>query len=261
MGHQRAGVVVDAEIANAFLSVNQGFSGDRVLVDPELNSAFLARCRELHIKEDDRSINWRLLNLRKKGKLPRSGRTKGTTFPNEPEYRFASEIASRVLERRQDRTLDWIFCDPVLAKEFDQLAAEICPGFTPLQYRWAALNLRKTQKLPPELMGRVVPSKDVLHFPMDQIVAADLPTGQGLYIFYDATQTLYVGEASSLRSRLKKHFDHSDNKGLARWLWEKGTAGVFVEFHLLPEGTSQRVRRALETELIRSRRPLFNVQR
>ncbi len=252
---------MDAEIIRAFQSASRGFSADRVIVDPELNSDFLEKCRVSGVAGDDHSINWRLLNLRKKGKSPRSGRAKATTFPQEPEYRFASEIAVRILERREERTLDWILCDPSLAQEFDELAAQIFPGFTPLQYRWAALNLRKATKLAPELMGRIVPSDDVLRYPMAEVDVSLLPMKQGLYIFYDSTQTLYVGEASSLRSRLKKHFDHSDNKGLARWFWEKGTTGAFVEFHLLPDDTSQRVRRALETELIRSRRPLFNVQR
>lgn len=38
-------------------------------------------------------------------------------------------------------------------------------------------------------------------------------------------------------------------------------AGVFLELHVLPANTPTPVRRALETELIRSRRPLFNVLR
>jgi hypothetical protein len=53
--------------------------------------------------------------------------------------------------------------------------------------------------------------------------------------------------------------DHSDNRGLARWLWEHGTDAVYVEWQVLPPTTPTRTRKAMETELIRSRQPLFNV--
>lgn len=138
---------------------------------------------------------------------------------------------------------------------------EIAPGFSPLQYRWAALNLRKAKKLSPEILGRVIQSETVLSFHVDGLSHETIPTNQGLYVFYDPPQTLYVGETTNLRGRLKKHLDHSDNRGLARWLWEHGTATALLEIHVLPGKTPTAHRRALEAELIRSRNPLFNVQR
>jgi excinuclease UvrABC nuclease subunit len=44
---------------------------------------------------------------------------------------------------------------------------------------------------------------------------------------------LYVGEAINLRKRLRKHLDHSDNKGLARWLWENGATDLHLKIHVL----------------------------
>ena len=67
-------------------------------------------------------------------------------------------------------------------------------------------------------------------------------TAAGLYIFYVSSQTLYVGEASNLRVRIKKHFDHSDNKGLARWMWDYGTEDIFLELHVLEDQVSTRTR-------------------
>lgn len=58
----------------------------------------------------------------------------------------------------------------------------------------------------------------------------------------------------------RKHLDHSDNKSLAQWLWQHGASDLHIEFHVLPEGTAARVRKALENELINSRKPTFNVQ-
>ena len=83
---------------------------------------------------------------------------------------------------------------------------------------------------------------------------------QGLYLFFTTTHALYAGESSNLQNRLRKHLDHSDNKGLARWLWERETEKLHVEIRVLAETTTLPVRRALESELIQSHRPIFNVQ-
>lgn len=165
------------------------------------------------------------------------------------------------MERRDGVTLDDILCDPELAGEFDRLAATICPGFTPLQYRWTALNLRKAKRLRPEILARVAAPDLVVAKAVKELSLDAIPKAQGLYIFFTRSECLYVGEAENLRNRLGKHLDHSDNKGLARWMWDQGTEELFLELQTLAADTTQKVRRALETELIRSRRPLFNVQR
>ena len=85
------------------------------------------------------------------------------------------------------------------------------------------------------------------------------PARAGLYLFIEPTRVLYVGECTSLRKRLGKPLDHSDNKGLARWLWERGTRDLHVEYHVLPSGVPAQVRKAMEAELIRSRKPFFNL--
>jgi hypothetical protein len=57
-----------------------------------------------------------------------------------------------------------------------------------------------------------------------------------------------------------KHLDHSDNKSLARWFWSNGFSRVHLELQILDETTTTKVRKALEAELIASRRPIFNIQ-
>jgi excinuclease UvrABC nuclease subunit len=111
------------------------------------------------------------------------------------------------------------------------------------------------------LLARVAPPVSVAIHSVKDLELAKIPEDQGLYIFFMATGALYVGEAENLFKRLKKHLDHSDNKGLARWMWEHGTDEVHVEIQVLAADTKTLVRRALETELIRSRKPLFNVAR
>lgn len=168
-------------------------------------------------------------------------------------------MAIRFLERRDGVTLDDVICDPARAAEFDEFAARIAPGYAPLQYRWAALSLRKSRRLQPEPIARAVQPISVVQARADQINLADVPMTQGLYVFFAGSECLYVGEAQSLRNRLKRHLDHSDNRGLARWLWEHGGEALHVEWQVLPPPTAARTRKAMECELIRSRRPVFNV--
>ena len=130
-----------------------------------------------------------------------------------------------------------------------------------LQYRWAALNLRKAGNLEPEVLARVMPPVEMLRFPVRDLDLQNVPRDQGIYLFFDAKEVLYIGESENLRSRIKKHLDHSDNKGLARWLWEFGIDDLNVELQMLEPSTETRVRKAFETELIRSRNPVFNIQR
>jgi site-specific DNA-methyltransferase (adenine-specific) len=251
-------------VGQAFLAVRDGYPPDRVIADPELNELFLAECRRLGLTDEAAELNLRLMNLRKASDLKGLARAKRTSFRNEPEYRFASEIAARHLERAHSINIDRIICDPTLVAELDRIASQLAPGYTSLQYRWAALNLRKAGRLKPELVARVAPKAEVVSLgPVASLDAAQISGRQGLYLFHDpdSKQTLYVGEATNLRKRLEKHLDHSDIKSLAHWLWEHGSHTLFLELHLLPADTTTEVRRALEAEMISTRRPLFNIKR
>jgi site-specific DNA-methyltransferase (adenine-specific) len=252
---------MQSKIREAFVWASQGFSADRVIVDPELNSQFIARCRELGLDDEARALNLRLMNARKSKWLQGLPRPRRTSVPRSSECCFAAEVAIRFLEHRDKVSLDHILCDPEKAAEFDQLASSIAPGFQLLQYRWSALYLRKAKLLRPELLSRVVPSSAMQLGRIDELDVTTIPLQPGIYVFYSAAATLYVGEADNLRRRIQKHLDHSDIKAVARWFWDHGTSEIRVELHVLPEGTPARVRKALEAELISSRKALFNIQR
>ncbi len=248
------------EIVQAFHLTSQGFSPDRVVADPDLNRAYLTECGRLGMGSDAAKLNRSLLNCRKRGAL-RGLASRRTILKDQPEYRFAAEIAARFLERENGITLDDIICDPGHAERFDEIARTIVPGGNPLEYRWAALNLRKQRRLEPELLARVAPPSRVLRFRVSGLSLAAVPPCPGLYIFYSNRATLYVGECENLQNRIRKHIDHSDNKELARWLWEFGDGSLHLELQVLDRSITLRIRRALEMELIRSRSPVFNVKR
>lgn len=242
----------------AFLATRCDYSCDRVVADPELNRAFLDECRRWGLLIAPRELNSILLNLRKAGDL-RGLKSKRTSFKNQEDYGFASEIAIRYLERRDGLSLDQVLSDPDRATEFDGIAGQIAPGYRPLQYRWAALRLRKTRRLKPEPLGRALRALRVEQFAVSDLSVDGIPDAQGLYVFFEGTRYLYAGEAKSLRKRIRKHLQHSDNPELARWLWRQGTGDLRLEIHVLDPSTTARVRRAMELELIRSRQPDFNV--
>ena len=226
-------------IRKAFWQVAQGHSIDRLIADPGLNREFLNACKDLGLSNSPVELNQQLLNLRKRGDLKPSGKTIRTRVENTEEYRFASEIAARHLEQRHKTTLDRILCDPQLAAEFDTVAGQLAAGFTPLEYRWAALQLRKTSKLKPELVLRVANIKAADFGPIEKVRVERIPNTQGIYIFYSNKETLYLGEAENLRKRVGKHLDHSDRKALAHWLWEHGSADVRLETIELPDKFTQ----------------------
>jgi len=246
-------------IRTAFLAVREGCSPDVVVADPILNERFIAACYKGGLHEPDVVLNEKLLNMRKAKDLQGIAKSKKRVLRNQDDYRFASEMAARFLERRDGMSLDKVLCDPQRAAEFDELAAKIAPGFSAFEYRWAALNLRKRRKLRPELLSRVVVAEEIARSQVAELELNAVPVTPGLYLFFHSDELLYVGECENLRKRIGKHLEHSDNRGLARWLWEHGAADLHLEYHVLAPGTATKIRKALEAEMIMSRKPIFNV--
>jgi hypothetical protein len=246
-------------LVKAFRESSRGYSTDRVICDPDLNRRFIKACIKAGLKEPPVDLNLRLLNLRKRAGLRSSDRR--TSIRNQDDYLFAAEMAGRCLERKHQTTLDRVLCDPALAAEFDETASRIAPGYTPLQYRWAALRLRKTNRLKPELLGRIIVTQVIGPLSISNLKLSQIPNEPGLYLLTTRDRVLYIGEAQNLRVRSKKHLDHSDNEFLARHIWDCGMADLMLECHVLPADTRTMVRKAMELELIRSRRAELNVRR
>lgn len=250
-------------VEQAFREVHDGWSVDEVLVNDKLNTAFLERCRHALPAATARQCNWALLNLRKTGKLGVSVTRRASQ--RHDDYFHAAEVAARLLYDKYGETIDRLLCDPQRRKEFDDVAQAAAPGVSAYLLRKAGLSLRKARRLRPELVVRVADwEKEVLTLSAAQIVQdpALVPTKPGVYIFRDISGYLYIGESVNLRVRLQKHLDQSDRRSLARYFAERGISDVRVELHAFAPDSKARVeslRRAYESELIRSRKPRFNV--
>jgi hypothetical protein len=259
--HQRS---IQDCVKEAFLSVHAGRSTDDVIIDDGLNEQFLTQAKAAGATGSDFEINWVLLNLRKKSGL--GPVVTCVLRHNHSAYVHASEIAARQVEDRHETTVDRILCDPKLRGEFDAIASSLTDDIPVYQLRKAALTLRKCRKLKPELIKRVANwDVSVLSYPAKALSDDNslIPRQPGIYMFFDNSGYLYIGEAGSLRTRVAKHLDHSDRKALARHLWTEGLDDLQIELHIFAPDSDGRLaghRRAYEASLIQSRQPRFNIQ-
>ena len=168
------------------------------------------------------------------------------------------------MDRFQANIDQWLV-SPKLLKEFDALIAEIVPDADRYESRKAAMKLRKSRRLQPELLARVTDWKREIQTTSVEHAAshlASLPSNAGIYIFRDKTGFLYIGQSNNLRTRLTKHLDKSDRKSLSKYLGATNSQEITIELHVFAADSpaaSTVVREAYESDLIRTRKPKFNI--
>ncbi len=208
-------------VQEAFRLAHQGYSADRVVIDPDLNSSFIAACKKLGLAGDPCTWNILLFRLRKQGKLNEIEITQSSDLSWEycDPFLAASEMALQtMLNQKEGESLDEIFCDPVLVKKFDSLATELTPGFSVLEYRWAALKIRdqaETARCQGELLhntrgdqlDRLLRKKIAISKQKPAELAAsiqkEIPETPGIYLLVGKKEEiLYAGETGNLKQRL-----------------------------------------------------------
>lgn len=261
----------DHELILALRYGHQGYSLDEVLIRQDIRQEILARlimkrpqCVRIS-RAREREIWHRLLNLRKAGRLPYHVRRRGKSV--NPEMMPIAEMAARTLMDRHRLNSDRLLIDPVRIKELAQESLKIDPAANVQDVFKAVLTLRKRRRLRPELVLRVADWKrQVRTLPLEtlrsDLQAGAIPASPGVYLFRAPEGYLYIGEAKDLRERLSTHLGHSDRVALGKYLAESPTS-VSVELHQFEsssEAARSSVRRAYESELIRTRQPRFNVR-
>ncbi len=245
-------------IVEAFQKTNDGFSVDRLVADPTLNEAFQSACEQLGTSGTAAERNRALFGLRKSGKLARAGittnRRTNINWQKASRYIFASEIAWRQLTDKNDRSLDEIFCDPELAAEFDEIAMRFAPGFSPLEYRWGALKLRKVARIARQRATKRGLRKFTSSTPLDDLDWESVPEVPGVYAVLTAhNDYLFTSETSNLRERLQRHFLPDGTKKQ----WERFSARLHVS--LMPVSNIKEGRLALHSLLVKRHRPELNI--
>jgi len=204
-------------IVECFEQTHDGFSTDRVVADPELNQQFADACSKRGLFGDARTWNTLLFRLRKAGRLSHveTGQRTSISWEDCDEFMFGSEIALQLmLDDDEAESLDEILCDPFLAVKFDKRARKHAPGYTPLEYRWAALKLRKEARNARSRASVLTPpSRYGKKNPADTFEPRSVEEAPGVYVVSDsAKRPLYVGEALNLRNRLKLQFGRRQKK-------------------------------------------------
>jgi hypothetical protein len=157
--------------------------------------------------------------------------------------------------------------DPATRRQFDELARAYDSNADLYLVRKAAFRLRKSRRLQPELITRIADwEREVKTISIRELAEQPLmvPPQPGIYIFHDPDGYLYVGQSDNLQRRLAEHLDQSSNLDLEKFLTGSRLAKdkTFVEIHVFPLDSRAKditVRRAYESELIRSRKPKYNV--
>lgn len=253
-----------AIIKDAFAQTHDGWSTDEAVLRDDINQSFIAACLQKAPDANPADLNWRLLNMRKAGLLDVP--TTRSERKSVSAWRPIAEIAARTMIDRHKVSIDRIITSPQLRQEFDAAALAIDPKADLYSVRKAAFGLRKQRKLKPELIARIADwGREISTHPLQSVhdtpnVIPELP---GIYIFRDATGYLYIGQSENLRSRLQEHLDASSNFSLAQHLADRRHQNVTIELHAFPADSRAKetmIRRAYESELIASRKPLFNIQ-
>jgi site-specific DNA-methyltransferase (adenine-specific) len=200
----------EAAVIDAFMEASKGHSADYLLCDPLMSELFIRACRDRSIPGDPRMWNSFLLRIRKSGKLPSSNEAgRRLSFAEMDAYSDAAEAALRLISLDYGMTLDEMLCTPAAAAEFDRLASSLAPGFSPFEYRWAALSLRKRWRTK---RFKSIAQKQREHWqqqPLPPCRAIDACLTQayecpGVYVLLDDKNPVYIGETRNLRCRLEK---------------------------------------------------------
>jgi hypothetical protein len=243
-------------IVEAYTRVYDGYSTDRVVVDPDLNARFLMTCRKLGLTQSDYQLNHALLDIRKSKKAPLPKATKRTEFRDYDDYQIASEIAIRILQRPKGVSLDHVLCDPLTALEFDRIARQLAPDQSALKLRCAVLNLRKTHRLNRSDIENA-PDYDLISAgPLQAIVIPEVPTFPAAYVLYDNARPIFAGETENLRNRIDLHL----RSGLPAWL-EVNNGFDFILKHSEAPNSKQEERLHWLGKFVLQEKPLLNFQK
>ena len=227
---RRLSSVIDETVTAAFMEAHDGYAVDRVLADPELQAAFYEECARLRLPMSQKEACLRLLKLRKRGGTLRGTKRFTVSVEDCDRYLFASEIAWCLTRGDDpDTSLEGILADPERAAEFDELAQQFAPGYSSLEYRWAALRLRKSLKVTREKAHDLkAPRRLWLETRFAKLQPYDVAEDSGVFLVSDAEECLYAGGTLGLRSRLQQITEKPSRH------WGKTRQHLRVQYFVVP---------------------------
>lgn len=202
---------LDNIVKQAYIACNQGMSTDRLSCDTEAVARFVQACWKLGAQATQFELLWSLFGARKANKI---GKVPGVERASVPRaelerYLWASEIALRIIQdeayfhRQVFVSLDKILCHPRLASEFEAVARRLAPGYKSLDYRWAALTIRKSQQRSVSNAVAARATFEPLGL-MEDVRASSIPSAPGLFWLNSNDRDLLVGRSDNLRNQFEQ---------------------------------------------------------
>ena len=246
-------------VREAYLEVYDGFSTDRVVADPDRNCLFVQACWKRGAQASQAFLNRQLLNARKANKIGKVEGVKSYRVPRSQmdNYLFASEVGLRLVQDIQHVkhgrrvSLDDILCDPKLGKTFVEVAKSVTPGFKPVDYRWAALSVRKAfNRQAKKGVELKIPEFERLGT-RDRIRPSKLPKSSGFFWLACEDLSFYIGHSNSIRQQIEMLIDSQFEEKLAGYQADSLFAPTPVSFSIAKyEGYSASARDPVKSLLI-----------
>lgn len=243
-------------VRSAYLLTRRDFSSDRVLADPDINADFLRACRDNGVNDSAFHLNLALIGLRKHNKL--KAKSRRSVVPDVWRVAVASEMAARAMYFRHDVSVDTTLAHPDLVAEFERIASSVSPGFSALQYRWAALNVRKKGsncKVKPKEIDDLEWSNRVR---FDAV--SNLPSDEGVYTLFERDTCLFVAGTEDIRESIEAQQTIAKTQLFEAGLWHPNPVLLGWQYVGLPDSHSD-YRFGIVRSLVRRWQPIFNIPR
>lgn len=243
-------------VTRAYLNTREGFSSDRVLADPRINANFIRACRDMGIDDSPLHLNLALIGLRKHNKL--KAKSKPSVVADVWRVAVAGEMAARAMYYRYKASVDTTLASPELVAEFDRIASSVTPGFAPLQYRWAALNVRKkgaNSKVKSKVISELDWSDPVRFDSVERV-----PTNAGVYSLSERDTCLFVAGTEDLKESMTEQQTIAHAQFFEPNLWRPSPKRLAWQYVDLP-GSHSDFRFGIVRSLVRKWQPIFNIPR
>ncbi len=252
----------DSIIIKAFAQIHDGYSIDRTLADPRLAARFVKRCQQLGIDAPHAAVCRRLLRLRKAGGFPI--KTTREDKRNLHPFLIPAELAFAKLTYRYDASYDDLLADPDVGKAFDENVARLGRTGDTVDYRLAALHLRKNvrsrRKADAKQLTHVNIFKARWHTPghLSDVQPDAVPDSGGVFSLREPDRYLFLSQSENLRYGVSIFQDNDVLASVGNHFWSPSPDKITVDF-VRPEDVRGVRLRLFELKAIETYQPIFNM--
>jgi hypothetical protein len=255
----------DAKIIDAFKKTHGGYSLDRVLANPELARQFVEQAQKLGVDAPPALINRRLLRIRKAGKL-KVKTTAGDKERDISPFLIPAELAFAQLTYQYEVSYDDLLADPEVGAAFDALALKIGRGGNIVDYRLAALHLRKNirSRRSDEVEKLAnLGITDLTHRwhlvgAFAKITLDDVSPAEGIFALSEPNRFLYLTKYPNVREGVDRFRNPDLLAALGNRFWTPSPESISVQL-IQEEDTNGVTLRLLELKALEVYRPIFNL--